>query len=73
MHPVVADVNLLEDTRVNDGIRQIYDAIANSGGRDPYSGTYNEQMPDFSKILTSEDIWNLVKFDGNGSRHYCFP
>ncbi len=61
-YPVVADVELVKDTRVNDDIRQIYDFIANVGGRDPYSGTYDESMPDYSKILSPEDIWDLVKF-----------
>jgi len=61
-YPVVADVNLISDTRVNDDIREIYDAIANVGSHDPNSGDYTQQMPDYTKIITSEDIWDLVKF-----------
>ena len=61
-YPVVADVDLIGDVRPNDGIREIYDAIANAGGRDPNSGTYDATMPDYSTMLTSVDIWDLVKF-----------
>ncbi len=61
-YPVVADVDLIGDVRPNDGIRKIYDAIANVGGRDPHSGTYDATMPDYSNLLSEDDIWNLVKF-----------
>ena len=61
-YPVVSVANLIDEVRPNDGIRQIYDAIANAGGRDPLSGTYNETMPDFTQILSVDDIWDLVKF-----------
>ncbi len=61
-YPKVAPVNLIDEVRVNDGIREIYDAISMADGRDPYSGTYNDVMPRFADILTPEDIWDLVKF-----------
>jgi len=60
--PASADVMLVTDVRVNDGIREIYDHIMNKGGRDPKSGTYNSKMPDYSKMLTEKDAWDLVKF-----------
>ncbi len=61
-YPVAAPVNLIDEVRVNDGIREIYDAIAEENGRDPMSGVYNDNMPNFSSILSTEDIWDLVKF-----------
>ncbi|NOZ47415.1 MAG: c-type cytochrome [Chlorobi bacterium] len=61
-YPEVADVNLVEEVRVNDGIREIFDAIKHTDGRDPSSGTYTATMPNFSTILTDADIWDLVKF-----------
>ena len=60
--PSAADVQLVTEVRVNDGIREIYDHIMNKGGRDPMGGTYTDEMPDYSKLLTSEDAWDLVKF-----------
>ncbi len=61
-YPKVAAVNLIDEVRVNDGIREIYDAIVHESGRDPKSGVYNEKMPNFGAILEPADIWDLVKF-----------
>ncbi len=60
-YPKAANVNLIGDVR-NDGIREIYDHIMNKGGRDPKSGSYTEVMPDYSSLLSSDDVWDLVKF-----------
>jgi len=60
--PAAAAVELVTEVRVNDGIREIYDHIVTGGTRDPYSKTYNDQMPDYSKLITSDDAWDLVKF-----------
>lgn len=61
-YPKVADVNLIDEVRVNDNPKEIYDAIRHMNGRDPKSGTYTEEMPRYDDILTSNDIWDLVKF-----------
>ncbi len=60
-YPKAANVNLIGDVR-NDGIREIYDHIMNKGGRDPMSGSYTEVMPDYTGVLSADDVWDLVKF-----------
>lgn len=60
--PKAAAVQLVTDVRVNDDIQEIYDAVMHAGGRDPMSGNVDNSMPDYSKILSEEDAWNLVKF-----------
>ena len=66
--PSVASNNIHQFIETND-IRTIFDAIKNVGGRavDPSvtsDGTngQGDGHPEFSKILTDEQIWDLVKF-----------
>jgi mono/diheme cytochrome c family protein len=60
-YPVAFNGSLME-VRQNDGIREIFDAIKNNGGRSTSSGTYNSSMPAYGEILTDAQIWDLVKF-----------
>jgi len=61
-YPVVADVNLVDEVRLNDNPKEIFEAIQHMDGRDPKSGTYTELMPRYNDILSTQDIWDLVKF-----------
>ena len=68
--PDVADVTLLNAIN-SDPIRVVFDHIKNTGGRlvDPTKTTDGtnptlggNEMPDYGKILTDSQIWDLVKF-----------
>ena len=66
--PSVASIKVFNFVASND-IRAIFDAIKNIGGRavdssvtgDGTNGS-GDGHPDFSKILTDKQIWDLVKF-----------
>ncbi len=58
-YPVAAAGNLYISARTKT-IRQLFDAVKNSGGRT--KGTYDGTHPDYSTILTDAQIWDVVKF-----------
>jgi hypothetical protein len=57
----VAAVGNLYDWSHSHSIREVFDAVKNTGGRiktDPYDETH----PDYGTILTDAQIWDVVKF-----------
>lgn len=61
-YPVAADGNLYAWAKQHN-IRQIFDAVKNTGGRTKNMLTsYNSTHPDFGTILTDAQIWDCVKF-----------
>ncbi len=61
-YPVAADGNLYAWAKTHS-IRQIFDAVKNTGGRTKSTLTsYNGTMPDYGTILSDSQIWDVVKF-----------
>ncbi|OFX29866.1 MAG: hypothetical protein A2X08_12970 [Bacteroidetes bacterium GWA2_32_17] len=61
-YPVAAELNLYAWAKTHN-IRQIFDAIKNTGGRTKSTQTsYNGTMPDYGTILSDAQIWDAVKF-----------
>ncbi|PJA09644.1 MAG: hypothetical protein COX70_01270, partial [Flavobacteriales bacterium CG_4_10_14_0_2_um_filter_32_8] len=63
--PSVAPNNV-RSFALNHNIREIFDAIKNTGGRNKMSNgnnkSLNDDHPDFGLILTDANIWDIVKF-----------
>ena len=59
-YPEVANNNLYQYAHMHN-IREIFDAIKNTGG-DYVQYRSSATMPDYGVILTDGQIWNLVKF-----------
>lgn len=59
-YPVAVDLNLYEWAH-SHSIREVFDAVKNSGGR-VYSDALDSKMADYGKILSDANIWDIVKF-----------
>ncbi|MCX6153880.1 MAG: c-type cytochrome [Candidatus Kapabacteria bacterium] len=59
-YPTASAINLY-DWAHSHTIREVFDAIKNTGGR-VFSDTYDSKHPDYGKILTDAQIWDAVKF-----------
>ncbi len=64
-YPVAADGNLYSWAKQHD-IKQLFDAVKNTGGREKViignDKSYNSTHPDYGLILTDAQIWDCVKF-----------
>jgi mono/diheme cytochrome c family protein len=55
-------------------VKQIFDAVKHTGGRNKMSSTdrsYNASMPDYGLILTDAQVWQIVKFLKNDAHNYA--
>ncbi len=62
--PSTAPNNLMSYTALHN-IKEMFDKIKNTGGRSRLAATnvtLNDDHPDFGKLLTDAQIWDIVKF-----------
>ncbi len=59
-YPVAAVGNLYTWSRAHS-IKEVFDAVKKSGGRTK-ADAYDSKHPDYGKILTDVQIWDIVKF-----------
>jgi len=59
-YPIAATINLY-DWAHSHSIREVFNAVKNTGGR-IFSSAYDSTHPDYGKILSDAQIWDIVKF-----------
>ncbi|MBI2281627.1 MAG: c-type cytochrome [Bacteroidetes bacterium] len=69
--PNIAPNNLNVYAATHD-IKQIFDAVKHSGGRQKTSTdkSLNSNMPDYSLLMTDAQVWDIVKFLKEGRINY---
>ena len=61
-YPAAADVNLYRWAK-DHNISEIFIAVKNNSGRNKSTTIgYNSTMPNYGKILTDDQVWDIVKF-----------